>query len=310
LTQITGQPENTVALGPVSTGDVLRARLTDYKELTKPRITLMVVITAAIGYALGLRVLGLPWNMLGMMWCLVGTALSCMGASALNQALEKVTDARMQRTAARPVASGRVSVAEATLLGLAIGALGVILLAALGNYLAAGLSFFTIFSYCLIYTPSKRLTSLSTIIGAVPGAMPPMIGFAAATGTLTLAAWSVFGIMFLWQLPHFLAIAWMYREDYGKAGMPMLPVLDPTGGSTFRQMLATSAMLLPLGMMPTALGVAGWVYFAVATLAGLGFCYTAVRLVLTPSQARAKAVFYASLIYLPLVLAVLTFDPA
>jgi len=311
VTQVsTSQPDEAVALEREAQASRFGARLSDYAELSKLRITLMVVITTAIGFMLAVRWTESSWTWLTLLGCLAGTSLACMGASALNQAMEHLTDALMPRTQKRPIAAGRVGVTEGLWFGVLIAAAGVIVLGVTSTLLAAALAALTVFSYTMIYTPMKRLTSLSTLVGAVPGAMPPMIGYAAVNSTLELPAWLVFAIMFLWQLPHFLAIAWLYREDYARAGMPMLPVLDPTGRSTFRQMLLTCAMLLPLGMLPTAIGVAGWVYFAIATLAGAAFMFTAVLLVISPSRQRARTVFFASLLYLPLVLAALTFDPA
>jgi len=311
MTQVsTSQPDEAVALEHDAQASWVKARLSDYVELSKLRITLMVAITTAIGFMLAVRWLGADWTWLTLLGCLAGTSLACMGASALNQSFEQVTDALMPRTRQRPIAAGRVGVVEGLWLGLVLSTAGVVVLGWTTTLLAAALAVLTIFSYAMIYTPMKRLTSLSTLVGAVPGAMPPMIGYAAVNGTLEVPAWLVFAIMFLWQLPHFLAIAWLYREDYAKARMPMLPVLDPTGRSTFRQMLLTCAMLLPLGMLPTAVGVAGWVYFTIATAAGAGFMATAVMLVLSPSRKRARLVFFASLLYLPLVLAALTLDPA
>ena len=170
------------------------------------------------------------------------------------------------------------------------------------------LSAFTIFSYVTIYTPLKRVTTVSTLIGAIPGALPPVIGYAAATGAVEPAAWCMFAIMFMWQLPHFLAIAWMYREDYTRGGFVMLPVIEPDGRSTFRQMLIGCLAMLPLGLLPTLMGFTGMIYFVGALIAGVGFLATAVALVISPTNERARRVFFASLIYLPLVLALMMID--
>lgn len=278
----------------------------DYKALTKPRITRMVVITAAIGFLLGYSATSsapltqLPW--LTLVVAMVGTALSCMAASVFNQILERDTDALMHRTRDRPLAAKRLTVKPAMVLGLSLTAAGLGLLVGFGLYLAAALCAFTILSYSLVYTPMKRRTSLSLLVGAVPGAIPPMIGYAAATGTLGPAAWLLFAIMFVWQVPHFLAIAWLYREDYARANLAMLPVVDPSGQRTFRQTLIGCLLLLPLGILPTAMGVAGMGYFVTALICGVGFLGFGIMLVLRPTRQNARRLFLASLVYLPVVL--------
>ena len=289
--------------------------LNDYKTLTKPRITRMVVITAAIGfvfghgYATGQSIAQLP--LLTFAIAMIGTALSCMAASVFNQIMERDTDAMMDRTKDRPVAAGRIAPRPAFWFGMLLTAAGVGLLAAYGLYLAAGLCAFTIASYALVYTPLKRRTSLALLIGAVPGAVPPMIGYAAAAPNDLLlgpAAWLLFAIMFVWQVPHFLAIAWLYRDDYAKAKLAMLPVIDPTGLRTFRQTLIGCLLLLPLGILPSAMNVAGQWYFAAAMLCGLGFLAFGVLLVLRPTRENARRLFLASLVYLPVVLTVMLID--
>ena len=287
--------------------------ISDYMTLTKPSITRMVVITAAVGFVFGFSdttgasIAKLPLVTLAV--AMVGTALSCMAASVFNQVIERKTDAMMDRTKNRPVAAGRVASKPATIFGLLLTVAGVGLLAAFGLYLAAGLCAFTIASYALVYTPLKRTTSLSLLIGAVPGAVPPMIGYAAASNnTIGPAAWLLFAIMFVWQVPHFLAIAWLYRDDYAKAKLAMLPVIDPTGLRTFRQTLIGCLLLLPLGILPSALGVAGNWYFAAAMLCGLGFLAFGVLLVLKPSRDNARRLFLASLVYLPVVLTAMLID--
>ena len=279
----------------------------DLKELTKPRITRMVVITAGIGFVLGITApMPMPWLTLTI--ALLGTALSCMAASVFNQVYERDTDALMHRTRHRPLAAGRVSVKAAMWLGSALAVAGVGLLAGYGLYLAAALSAFTIASYALIYTPMKRTTTLALIVGAVPGAMPPVIGYAAATGTVGPAAVLLFAIMFVWQVPHFLAIAWLYREDYARANLAMLPGSDPSGVRTFRQTLIGCLLLLPVGLLPSAMGIAGQVYFAVAAVCGLAFLSYAVALVLRPTREHARRLFFASLVYLPVVLIAMMVD--
>jgi protoheme IX farnesyltransferase len=283
------------------------SRLADYATLTKPRITLMVVVTAYIGFAIG-DPLDTGWLLL--LATLLGTGLCCMGASAFNQVLERDVDALMHRTRNRPLPAGRLNAAQATTLAFILSILGVTILACLANALAAALAAFTILSYALAYTPLKRVTSLSTLVGAVPGAMPPVIGFAAATRSVDTAAFLLFAIMFVWQLPHFLAIAWLYRDDYARAHLPMLPVIHPDGGSTFRQILMTCLALVPLGLLPTALGISGTLYFATALCCGAIFLAFAVALILVPSRQRARSLFFASLVYLPLVMAMMLIDHA
>ncbi len=281
----------------------------DMVQLAKLRITLMVVITAWIGLELGRRSLGL-WEMQATLtvMTLLGTALSCMGAGALNQVMERDTDARMVRTRLRPIPAGRISMMMGSLTGLIWSLLGVVILWFGTHPLAAFVSLFTIISYVLVYTPMKQVTSLSTVIGAVPGALPPVIGYTAVTGKFGPEAWVVFAIMFLWQLPHFLAIAWLYRDDYARGGFPMLPVIDPSGRSTFRQMLLGCVALLPVGLMPTMLGFSGGLYFTGALVAGLVFLGFAVAVVAKPTRTHARALFFASLVYLPAVLALLVVD--
>lgn len=286
----------------------------DYKDLTKPRITRMVVITAAIGFVFGYHdyrggsLANLP--LLTLAVAMIGTALSCMAASVFNQAMERDTDALMDRTRKRPLAAGRVDVMPALWFGFALSVIGLGLLIAFGQLLAALLCALTIGSYALLYTPMKRRSSLALLVGAVPGAAPPMIGYAAINNELGPAAWLLFAIMFVWQVPHFLAIAWLYRDDYAKAKLAMLPVIDPTGLRTFRQTLIGCLLLLPLGILPSALGVAGRWYFAAALLCGLGFLAFAVCLVLKPTRDNARRLFLASLVYLPVVLTVMLLDRA
>lgn len=286
--------------------------MSDLAELAKTRITAMVVLTAYLGYVMGQDAAypGVsPHARPGHLFLtLLGTALSCIGAGILNQIYERRTDALMRRTADRPLPAGRISPALALPLGLGSAIVGVALLAALAGTLAAGLSAFTIVTYTLLYTPLKRLSHTATIVGAVPGAMPPLIGYAAAAHALSFEAWVVFAIMFIWQLPHFLAIAWLYRDDYARAAFPLLPVIDPTGDSTFRQILASCLALLPLGILPAMLGVCGTLYLWGALIAGIAFLGMAVNLITRRSRAAARSLFFASLLYLPVVLALLAFD--
>jgi protoheme IX farnesyltransferase len=295
----------------------LRQRIADFATLSKVRITVMVVLTAWLGFAIGEHAAQgahvavyatVSARLIALLGAMIGSALACMGASALNQVYERDTDALMHRTRSRPMPRGRITVAQGGLFGTALAAAGVAAIALTSNALAAGLAAFTVLSYVMIYTPMKRISSTSTIVGAGPGALPPIIGYAAAANALGIEAVAIFAIMFLWQLPHFLAIAWLYREDYARAGFPMLPVLDPAGGSTFRQMILCCTTLVPLGLLPTIIGMCGTAYFVVALAAGLGFLASAVLLMIHRSSTYARIMFFVSLIYLPLVLVMMVVD--
>lgn len=282
-------------------------RVHDHTTLTKPRITVMVVITAFIGFAMGAMAQG-HWSALALVAALAGTAWSCMGASAFNQIYERRTDGLMQRTRNRPLPSGRLSPREAMITGIAFSIIGVGFLWAGANWLACALSAFTILSYALVYTPMKRVNSWSTLIGAVPGAMPPVIGYAAATGRMDLAAWLLFAVMFAWQMPHFFAIGWLYREDYARAGLPILPVIDPEGRRTRRHIVGWAVVMLVVAVLPTLLHVTGWAALIVGGLCSLYFLALSLQLMRKPTRAMARRVFLASLVYLPIVLMVILLD--
>lgn len=285
------------------------SRLGDLAMMAKPRLTAMVVVTAYIGYAIGMKSLGgAPVATITLLATLLGVAFSCIGAGVLNQVYERDTDALMTRTQGRPLPGGRMGVGAATAIGLGTCVLGVGVLAVWANPLAAVLSLLTILSYVLVYTPMKRVSSLSTIVGAVPGALPPVMGFAAATGHIGTEAVLMFAILFLWQLPHFLAIAWLYREQYARAGMALLPVIDPSGGSTFRQALLGCLALVPLGLLPTMMGICGLTYFFGSLTAGVVFLGSAVALVIGRTRSHARVMFYMSLAYLPLVYLLMLLD--
>ncbi len=285
------------------------AKCCDLMAMTKPRITAMVAFTAYVGFALGCEQGAGAGPSFAALAAVLGTALSCMSASVFNQVLEREVDARMRRTCNRPLPCGRLSILEAIWWGALLGVLGVSSLAVTAGALPAAIALITILTYVLVYTPLKPLTSVATIIGAVPGALPPVIGYAAAAGTLDFRAWLLFAILFLWQLPHFLAIAWLYRHDYARAGIAVLPVLDPSGESTFRQTLLGCLALLPLGMLPTMLGISGTLYLTGSLAAGLVFLGSAVALVLRPTERCARAMFTASLVYLPVVYTLMLMDP-
>ena len=274
------------------------ARSRDYVALAKPRLNLLVVASTLVGYAMAP---GEPLGVLRVMALLLGTGLVAGGASAFNQVIERDLDALMRRTRSRPLPDQRLQPIEGVLFATAITLIGLLMIVAASNLLAAGVALTTLVTYVAIYTPLKRRTSFGTVIGAIPGALPPIIGWAAAEGTLTVEAWTLFGIMFLWQLPHFLAIAWMYREDYARAGYPMLPVIEPDGRSTGRQSVVYAAALLPLSLAPTLMRMTGEIYFAGALVLGLGFLWLAIAFARSRSMRDARRVFFGSISYLPLL---------
>ena len=285
-----------------STGEVAAtSRPADFLELTKPRITLLVLVTAAVGYAVGLPRAFDPAAFLAL---LAGTALVAGGASAWNQYVERAADARMQRTRTRPLPSGRVAPEEALAFALVISAVGLALLASL-NALTAALGAVALGSYVFLYTPLKRVTSLCTVVGAVPGAIPPVMGWAAARGSLEPGAWGLFAVLFLWQLPHFLAIGWIYREDYARGGFPILTVADTDGRSTGRQAILYCAALLPATVLAGALFAAGPGYLWGSVALGLGLLAFSGRFARSRSLAAARGLFLASVLYLPALLGLL-----
>jgi heme o synthase len=275
-----------------------RSRAIDFVALGKPRLNLLVIVSALAGYIMGGGAAASPVLLLSM---LVGTALVAGGASAFNQVIEREPDALMRRTRLRPLPDGRLHPAESLVFAGLASATGLFILAAGANVLSAAVALATLVSYAAIYTPLKRRTSFATVVGAIPGALPPVIGWAAATGTLSRGAWVLFGIVFLWQLPHFLAIAWIYRDDYARAGFPMLPVIEPDGRSTGRQAVVYTAGLLPLSLAPTLAGMAGAVYFASALVLTLLFLGLAIQFAQTRSIPAARRLFFASILYLPVL---------
>lgn len=291
---------------PVHPIDLTRRPLKIYLELTKPRLTSLAIVTALGGFFLGGA--GYPLNWPGLVVLLFGTALIGAGAGTLNQYIEREADGRMERTRGRPLPSGRISPDSALAFGVACSCAGLLVLAFGANGLSAGLAAATLVSYLFIYTPLKSRTTLCTLVGAVPGALPPLIGWAAARGELGLHAWPLFFILFLWQLPHFLAIAWTWREDYARAGFRMLPVLDPDGGSTGRQIVLYCLALIPVSLLPAAMGSFGWLYFLVALASGLGFLLCGLATARTRSAPSARRLFFASILYLPVLLTTMTLD--
>jgi protoheme IX farnesyltransferase len=295
---------NTTPIAQVAEVGALR-RLADYVELSKPRIVLMVLITAFVGFYLGSE--SVP-DYVRLAQVLLGTALAAGGTLALNQVLERDTDAKMQRTRHRPLPDGRLQVREALGFGLLLTFAGLAYLLVAVNFLSAAVTAVITITYLLCYTPMKLRSSLCVLVGAVPGALPPVIGWVAATGSLDAAAWVLFAIMFLWQVPHTLAIARLYRNDYARAGIQFLPVIDLDGGSTNRQIISHTAALLAVSLLPTLLGFAGPIYFIVAFFLGVGFLLSGIRLALESTLAKARTLLFASLIYLPVLLLVMALD--
>ncbi len=270
----------------------------DYLELTKPRLNFLVVATSAAGYYLG-AVGGVDVALMAQ--AVAGTALVAGGAAVLNQLYERDTDALMRRTRLRPLPDGRVSPNDARTFGIVLSVAGLLALAARTNWIAAALALATLIVYLVVYTPMKRRTSQSTLVGAIPGALPAIIGWTASHGSIALGGAALFAIVFLWQMPHFMAIAWMFRDDYRKAGFPMLPVIEPGGTRAGRQALVYAALLVPTSLTPALIGLSGAIYFWIALALGLGLLGLAVRFATTRSDASARALFFGSITYLPLL---------
>lgn len=277
----------------------------NYLELCKPRIALLAAATAWIGFWLAG---GRDGSI--MAWTLLGTALAACSTGALNQLLERDADARMSRTSRRPLPQGRLKPSQALVFGTACGLAGLFILGRGTNLLASGLTAFTILSYLFAYTPLKRRTPHSTWVGAVSGAMPPLIGWAAARGTLDPEAWALFAIQFLWQIPHFLSIFWLYREDYARAGFRVMPVVDPGGASTACQIALHSFALIPASLMPTLCGLAGLSYGLGALFLGTAYLGLGLRASWTLAPTDTRRLFLASLVYLPLVFGMLVIGRA
>ena len=270
----------------------------DFFALTKPRLNFLVVATSAAGYYLG--AVGTP-ELLPMAQAVTGTALVAGGAAVLNQVYERDTDALMRRTRMRPLPDKRVAPNDAAVYGAVLAAAGLALLALRANWLAALLALVTLVVYLIVYTPMKRRSSIATLVGAVPGALPPLIGWTAAHGSISVGGWTLFAIVFLWQIPHFMAIAWLYRDDYRKAGFPLLPVVEPDGRRTGRQAVVYAAALLPVSLVPTLVGLSGVVYFGLASILGAALLWLAIRFAMTRTDTSARALFFGSITYLPLI---------
>jgi protoheme IX farnesyltransferase len=274
-------------------------------DLVKARLTSLVLLTTLVGFYSGSSS---PVDIATMIHAMLGTALVACGASALNQLLEREFDGRMRRTEKRPLPSGRMSPDTVLVIGVGLSAAGLIYLALGVNLLTSFLGAITLASYVFVYTPLKRKTTLNTVIGAIPGALPPLMGWTAAREEISIGGWSLFAILFLWQLPHFMAIAWLYREDYARGGYAMLPVLDEEGRRTGSVAISYALGLIPISLCPSLFGISGIIYFMGAFLLGVGFLYCAIQFARKMSEQKARLLFFASIIYLPLLLGLLVLD--
>ncbi len=301
--------ESTLASPPLSTA--LPAERADkgwvavYCDLFKARLTALVLVTTLVGFYIGFRGPLDYW----LMWhALMGTALVAAGGSALNQLFERKFDALMRRTRTRPLPSGRLQPQTVAWLGTGTAVAGLAWLALAVNLTTCALGAATFLLYVFVYTPLKRVTWLNTIVGAIPGAMPPLMGWTAARGALTPEGWALFALQAFWQLPHFMAIAWLYREEYAKAGFRMLPGIDPDGHRTGRQAVAHTLGLLPVSLCPFLFHLAGAFYLAGAIILGMAFIWFAIQFSRHLTQRHARVLFYVSIIYLPLLLVVMVLD--
>lgn len=301
------QSAATLKPAPLSMSDLSAAvisRLADYVELSKPRIAVMVLLTVVVGYTVGCEG---NWQLTVIVPTLLGVALVASGSSALNQYLERTTDARMPRTAGRPLPIGSLTAAEALAFGLTCGTVGTLWLAVTVNGLTALLTLATLVLYAGVYTPLKRRSSLCTAVGAVPGALPPVLGWAAARGSLDAGAFALFAILFLWQFPHFLAIAWLYRDQYDAAGLKMLP-RRRTSRIVGLLAVTYAVALIPVSLLPPSVAMAGDLYAVIAVLFGLMYLAGAMQFALRGDRTSARGLLWTSLIYLPGLLTVMTFD--
>lgn len=289
----------------VGAREATRSRGSDFLALTKPRLNFLVLLTTAAAYRLGVQD-GTP--ALTMMHTLVGTALVAGGASALNQVWERDSDRLMRRTRTRPLPDARLEPAQARSFGWTLSLLGLAELAVFVNVLSSLVALVTLASYIWFYTLLKFRTSLSTIVGALPGALPAVIGWSAATNELSMGGWVLFGIVFMWQMPHFLAIAWMYRDEYARAGIQLLPVIQPDGGSTGRQAVLYTAGLIPITLMPTLMGLASPYYLAGAIVLGAILMVFSLEFAVMRTNDAARRLFLASILYLPMLWGLLVWD--
>jgi len=276
-----------------------------YSDLIKARLTFLVLLTTLVGFYLGYRG---PMNYLLMLHAVLGTGLVASGAAALNQLLERDYDARMRRTRNRPLPSGRLQPTTVMVFGGVCACAGLLYLALAVNLTTSVIGAVSLLSYLFIYTPLKRVTWLNTAVGAIPGALPPLMGWTAARGELSSEGWALFAILAFWQLPHFMAIAWMYRDDYAQAGFKMLPVIDPDGHRTGRQAVSHTLGLLPVSLCPFLFKMSGPFYLAGALLLGVAFLWFAIQFARHLDRERARRLFFFSILYLPLLLTVMVLD--
>lgn len=285
--------------------DSVRTRVAAFVEMTKPRIAFLLVLTSAAAFYVGTKG---PFDFVLFANAVIGISLLAFGVATLNQYIERDLDVLMKRTAQRPLPTGKVTPTEALVFGILQCAVAEVYLLTLVNPLTAVLGIAVIIGYVLMYTPLKTRTSASTAIGAFPGALPPLMGWTAAANEITLPAWALFVMLFLWQFPHFLAIAWMYREEYAKAGILMLPVVDPKGKITARQIVLFAIMLFPVSLAPFFFATAGLIYLAGAIILGIWFLAESIRMARTMTYASAKRLLLVSVIYLPLIFGLLVLD--
>jgi len=276
-----------------------------YAELFKARLTFLVVLTTLVGFYIAS--VG-PINYLLMLHTVLGTAFVASGASALNQLWERKFDARMRRTQDRPLPSGRMQPQSVLFIGCAGALIGLCYLVLAVNWLTSAIGACSLLTYLFVYTPLKRVTWLNTAVGAIPGGLPPLMGWTAARGHLSIDAWALFGILAIWQLPHFMAIAWMYRDEYARAGFKMLPVLEPDGQRTGSQAVSHTLALVPVSLCPSLVSLTGWIYFVGALVLGLIFIWSAVQFSRQLTLLRARQLFYVSILYLPLLLGLMVLD--
>lgn len=302
MSALTGKPQ--VTRFPDGRGSHARRWISDVSELCKARITLMVLVTTLVGFLFGWRG---PLDLLYLFQTLGGTALAASGAAALNQVFEVELDARMRRTRNRPLPGRRMTLDEGLIIGITCSVAGILWLSFATNLYAGALSALTIGVYVFVYTPLKRVTTLNTIVGAIPGALPPVIGWTAARGEASFESWILFAILFLWQMPHFLSISWLYREDYKQAGFVMLASFDPACKVTGRQSLLYTMGLISVSFLPAVLRLTSFWYFPVAALTGGYFFWMAFRFAISGTDQAAKRLFLASIVYLPVTLAALAF---
>ena len=298
-------PDNTDTANLPAKQSVFTRRAADYIQLIKPRLVVMILITTAAGFYLGAQQT-IEW--IRCLHTLIGAGLAAAGVLGLNQYLERDVDAQMKRTQDRPLPDGRMNPLEALIVSAALTGSGMLYLTFIVNTLSGFVLSLIVVSYLFLYTPLKRKTSLCTLVGAVPGALPPVVGWVAARGSLTGEAWVLFTILFLWQIPHSLAIAYIYREDYAKAGFRLLPVIHPDGASTCRQIVINCVALLGIGLLPALYNIAGSIYFFTALLAGIAFLAFGIYLARAHSVKAARYVLYASLLYLPVVFITMALD--